>query len=52
MGEASGLADVMLGKVSGRTNNKQITLHLNNVGLGMQLPQLEGELTNWQKDRV
>jgi ornithine cyclodeaminase/alanine dehydrogenase-like protein (mu-crystallin family) len=37
-----GLADVMLGKVSGRTNNKQITLHLNNVGLGMQFAAAGG----------
>ena len=31
-----GLPDVILGKAKGRTSGEQITLHLNNVGLGMQ----------------
>lgn len=31
-----GLPEVMLGAVPGRTNGEQITLHLNNVGLGIQ----------------
>lgn len=31
-----GLSDVLIGKSPGRTQESQITLHINNVGLGMQ----------------
>ena len=37
-----GLPEVMSGKGAGRTSDKQITLHLNNVGLGMQFAAAGG----------
>lgn len=38
-----GLLEVVLGKVLGRISDKQITLHLNNIGLGMQFAAAGGE---------
>ncbi len=38
-----GLPELILGKVPGRTSDRQITLHLNNVGLGMQFAAAGGK---------